>query len=115
MFRSVIFGEPRKCPNRNCKAIFYKDSHKGWLPKSEIEIFAIMRCPVCKDTFMIAQMLNQVHSYKENLPERDLPKNKIEIFSIQDQETFRKELFSEDNPLWNLYDGYYPGSTDNPE
>ena len=58
MFRSVIFCEPRKCPNRNCKAIFYKDSHKGWLPKSEIEIFAIMRCPVCKDTFIVTVNCN---------------------------------------------------------
>lgn len=115
MFRTVVFGQPSKCPNRNCKAVFYKDSHKGWLPKSELEVYAVMRCPACRDTFVIAQMLNQVHSYKEGLPERVVTNNKINIFTDNDQQVFRQELFSEDNPLWNLYDGFFPGSTDNPQ
>ena len=115
MFKSVVFGMPSKCPNRNCHAIFYKDCHKGWLPKSELEIFAIMRCSACRDTFAIAQMIHMVHEYKQNLPEREVVKNQITIFTEKDQETFRKELFSDDNPLWNLYDGYFPGALDLPE
>jgi hypothetical protein len=55
-----------------------------------------------------------VHEYKETLPERDFVQNKIAIFTNEDQETFRKELFADDNPLWNLYDGYVPGATEPP-
>jgi hypothetical protein len=110
MFRSAFFGAPQKCPNRNCRAQFYKDSHKGWLPKSQLEVYAVMRCPVCRDTFCVSQMINMVHEYKESLPARDLPKNKITIFDTNDQGKFRQELFAEDNPLMSLYDGYYPGA-----
>ncbi len=115
MFRSLVFGQPTKCPNRNCKALFYKDSHKGWLPKSELEIFAVMRCGTCRDTFLVAQMINMVHEYKESLPTRGIEKNKITIFTEDDQLAFRKELFADENPLWSLYDGFCPGATDNPE
>jgi hypothetical protein len=115
MYKSIFFGMPQKCPNRNCRSIFYRDSHKGFLPKNEIEIYAVMRCPSCKDTFLISQMLHMVHEYKMTLPERTVEKNSITIFTSEDEMVFRKELFSDDNPLWSLYDGYYPGSTDNPE
>lgn len=115
MFRSVILGSPTKCPNRNCRSLFYKDSHKGWLPKSELEVYAVMRCPACRDTFLVSQMINMVHEYKENLPEREIPKNKIKIFTKDDQLVFREELFSDENPLNNLYDGYYPGAPSSPE
>lgn len=115
MYKSVVYGQPSKCPNRNCRAVFYKDCHKGWLPKSELEIFAVMRCSVCRDTFLVSQMINMVHDYKHELPERMIEKNKIEIFTENDQTVFRKELFADDNPLWTLYDGYYPGASDPPE
>lgn len=114
MYRHTIFGKIMKCPNRNCRSLFYNDSHKGWLPKSELEVFAIMRCPACRDTFKIAQMINQVHDYKASLPVREIIDNKITIFCENDQEIFRKELFSDDNPLNSLYDGWYPGATDEP-
>ena len=114
MYRSAVFGAPSKCPNRNCRAIFYRDSHKGWLPKSELEVYAVMRCPTCRDTFCVTQMINMVHEYKQSLPTRDLPQNKIKLFNTNDQGNFREELFSDDNPLTSLYDGYYPGATDLP-
>ena len=115
MFKSSVVGAPTKCPNRHCRSIFFKDSHKGWLPKSELEVYAVMRCPSCRDTFMVSQMINMVHEYKENLPERKKEKNKITVFSTEDQNSFRAELFSDDNPLSTLYDGYYPGATDVPD
>ena len=114
MFKSVVYGQPTKCVNRNCRALFYRDSHKGYLPKSELEIYAVLRCPVCRDTFMVSQMINMVHEYKESLPVREIHPNKITIFTTEDQKTFRNELFKEDNPLFNLYDGYYPGAADLP-
>ena len=115
MFRSAIYGQPTKCPNRNCRAVFYKDCHKGWLPKSELEVYSVLRCTVCRDTFMVSQMINMVHEYKETLPEREVKINKISIFTNEDQEHFRKELFADDNPLWNLHDGYYHGAANPPE
>ena len=115
MFKSSVVGAPQKCPNRHCRSIFYKDSHKGWLPKSELEVYAVMRCASCRDTFMVIQMINMVHEYKENLPERKVEKNKITIFSNEDQESFRTELFSDDNPLSLLYDGYFPGASEPPD
>jgi hypothetical protein len=115
MYRSAIYGMPTRCVNRNCRASFYRDCHKGWLPKSELEVYAIMKCHVCRDVFMVAQMINMVHEYKENLPEREEKPNEIKIFTDLDQIEFRKELYSDENPLFNLYDGYYPGATDTPE
>ena len=115
MFKSSVLGAPTKCPNRNCRSLFYKDSHKGWLPKSELEVYAVMRCPSCRDTFMVVQMINMVHDYKDSLPERVLPKNSAIVFTNKDQESFRTELFSDDNPLTLLYDGYYPGASDPPD
>lgn len=115
MYRSAVFGKPKNCPNRTCRANFYRDSHKGWLPKSELEVYAVMRCPSCRDTFCITQMINMVHEYKESLPVRELPRSKITIFDSKDQGSFREELFSSDNPLTNLYDGYFPGATDLPD
>lgn len=115
MFRSNVYGLPLKCPNRNCRAEFFRDSHKGWLPKSELEVYTVMRCPACRDTFMISQMIHMVHEYKESLPERKLTKNKVEIFTPKDQESFRTELFSDDNPLTQLFDGYYPGAAEPPD
>lgn len=115
MYKSNVFGMPTKCPNRNCRAEFFKDSHKGWLPKSELEVYAVMRCPSCRDTFMVSQMLSMVHEYKESLPERKVIPNKVTIFSERDQENFRTELFSDDNPLNTLFDGYYPGASEPPD
>ena len=44
------------------------------------------------------------------LPKRKRVPNQITIFTESDQENFRKELYSSENPLWILYDGQYPGS-----
>ncbi len=115
MYRSIIYGDVKKCPNRNCRATFYRDSHKGWLPKSELEVYAVMRCPVCRDTFCVVQMIGMVHDYKESLPERALPRQQITVFSHEDQAAFRHELYAIDNPLFGLYDGYYPGAADVPD
>lgn len=54
-------------------------------------------------------MLNQVHEYKESLPDKPVIPNKITIFTTKDQETFRKELYEDSNPLFTLLDGNFPG------
>ena len=108
MYRNVSFGNIKKCPNVNCRAIFYKDCFKGYLPHSPLSIYAIIRCPSCRYTFQISQMIGMIHDYIESLPERKEIPNSITIFSSEDQDSFRKELFEDDNPLWNLYDGFTP-------
>ena len=57
MFHQTIVGKPKCCLNRNCRSPFYKESHLGWLPKSEVEVYTIMRCPKCKDTFAVVQLI----------------------------------------------------------
>lgn len=111
MFKSVTYGSPSKCPNRTCKAVFFKDCHLGWLPKSELEVYTVMKCKTCRDVFAIVQMIHMVHDYKKELPERQIEKNKIVLFTENDQTAFRQELYSDGNPLWNLYDGYVPGAS----
>jgi len=110
MFNQVIFGMPKRCANRNCRHPFYQESHLGWLPKNEVEAFAIMRCPKCKDTFKVTQMLSMVHGYKENLP-RDPRIVKLESpITTKEIEKMRKKLET-GNPLKTLYPGYKPGAS----
>ena len=115
MYKSQSYGCITKCPNRNCRAVFFKDSFKGYLPKDCLSVYAVLRCPVCRDCFLRAQMINMIHDYVESLPVREIIPNRITIFTNEDQETFRQELFSDDNPLWNLYDGFIPGASTLPE
>ena len=68
MFHQTIVGKPKHCLNRNCKHPFFKESHLGWLPKSEVEVYTIMRCLACKDTFAVIQLISMAHEYKEKLP-----------------------------------------------
>lgn len=110
MYKTVYSGEIKRCPNRTCRAEWFQDCHKGWLPgPTPIEVYAVMRCSCCRDTFMIMQMLNIVHDYKKSLPVREVSKPKITIFSDEDQNIFRQELFRDDNPLYSLYDNHFPG------
>ena len=81
MFHQTIIGKPKCCLNRNCKTQFTKSSHLGWLPKSEVEVYAIMRCLKCKDTFAIIQLMSMAHEYRDNLP-KDKDKNLALLFSV---------------------------------
>ena len=38
MFHQTIVGKPKCCLNRNCKHPFFRESHLGWMPKSEVEV-----------------------------------------------------------------------------
>lgn len=110
MYHQTIVGKPKHCLNRTCKQPFVKESHLGWLPKSEVEVFAIMRCAKCKDTFAVVQLISMAEEYKTALP-KDLsqispsgPISKKEVVS------FRKKLDSKDS-LKSLYDGYKPNGS----
>ena len=114
MFHQTIVGKPKHCLNRNCKTPFTKHSHLGWLPKSEVEVYAIMRCPKCKDTFAVVQLISMAEDYKSALPkdQNQLPStspiSKNEVLNI------RKKLESKDS-LKTLMEGMKPGGTVLPE
>ena len=110
MFHQTIVGKPKCCLNRNCKHPFYKESHLGWMPKSEVEVYAIMRCPKCKDTFAVVQLISMAEGYRSALPKDQTqipptaPISKNEVLSI------RKKLDGKDS-LKTLLEGYKPGGT----
>jgi len=110
MFHQTVVGKPKNCLNRNCKNQFSKDSHLGWLPKSEVEVYAIMRCLKCKDTFAVVQLNSMAHDYRNNLPFNS--SNQISTSPITKKETisFRKKLEDKD-VLKELLEGYVPGGT----
>ena len=114
MFHQTIVGKPKCCLNRNCKSQFSKTSHLGWLPKSEVEVYAIMRCPKCKDTFAVVQLISMAHDYKTSLPTDENSKSATGPITKKETLNFRKKLENKD-ALKELYEGYKPGGTVLPE
>ena len=118
MHHQTIVGRPKKCLNRNCRHPFFKESHLGWLPKSEVEIYSVMRCLKCKDTFAVVQLISMAHDYRTSLPKDPAqiqgkePITKHELISVQ------KKL-EENDILQSLLEGYKPGGSvlpdDDPE
>ena len=117
MFHQTIYGTPRCCPNRLCRHEFYRESHLGWMPKSEVEAYAIMRCPKCKYTFAVVQLLSMVHSYMERLPPDPKKSHKRHIskpITTKEINRVRKKMDSE-NVFTSLNDGMKPGASPPPE
>lgn len=112
MYRQSIYGMPTKCLNRSCKHVFYKNSHLGWTPKSETEVYVVMRCPKCKDTFLISQMINMVYEYLGNLPEDPSKKIITKLGPITANEIGKiKEYLHDPGILQSLNDGSKPGAS----
>jgi hypothetical protein len=111
MFKQTIVGTPMQCINRTCKAAFYRESHLGYYPKNEIEVYAIMKCPKCKDTFAIVQPVSIVHEYRDKLPKDPKKTAKRTPITQKELETMSKKLQDDTfNPLASLYDGRVIGS-----
>ena len=108
MFKQTIVGTPLQCINRTCKASFYRESHLGYYPKNEVEVYAILKCPKCKDTFAVRQTYSMVFDYKNALPKNvtatPSPITKTEMVN------FRKKLEQKDS-LKNLYEGLKPNGS----
>ena len=68
MFNQQISGKHKRCPNRMCKAAFFKDSFCGYQPKSSTSVEIIMQCPKCGDVFAITQEILIVQEYMSELP-----------------------------------------------
>ncbi len=105
-----IFGTPKRCCNRKCKQPFYRESHLGFLPESESEVRAIMRCSKCGDTFAILQMVVMAHDYYETLPvdPRYIKKKFNNPISVTEHRQIKKRMDNE-NVLKSLYEGQRPG------
>jgi hypothetical protein len=110
MFHQTIVGKPKHCLNRNCKHPFFKESHLGWLPKSEVEVYTIMRCLACKDTFAVIQLISMAHEYKEKLPLDPTQIPPTSPISKKEISSFRKKLQDKDS-LKSLLEGYKPGGS----
>jgi hypothetical protein len=105
-----ISGTPRKCLNRNCTGVFTKESHLGYLPKSELEVYAVMRCPKCRDTFMVNQGMHMAHEYYERLPRDPLhaKRNGLPI-TIEEMRQVNQKLNSDPKALKSLFEADAPG------
>ena len=111
MFKQTIVGTPMQCINRTCKAAFYRESHLGYYPKNEIEVYAIMKCPKCKDTFAIVQPVSIVHEDRDKLPKDPKKTAKRTPITQKELETMSKKLQDDNfNPLASLFDGRVIGS-----
>lgn len=99
-----ISGMPRRCLNRNCDGLFTKGSHFGYMLQSEIEVHAVLRCPVCLDTFVISQPMSMAHEYYNKLPKtlKEAVKEG-EPITVEEMRNFRKKLSKPEN-LKNILD-----------
>lgn len=70
MYNQFIMGRPKKCINRTCKGKFFKESFLGHIPKNESEVYCIMKCPICDDTFAIVQPISIIRGYVAELPSK---------------------------------------------
>lgn len=111
MFKQTIVGTPLQCINRTCKASFYRESHLGYYPKNEVEVYAILKCPKCKDTFAVVQSVSIVHEYKDKLPKDPKKLAKRTPITQKELDVLSKKLNDEEfNPLSTLYEGRVLGS-----
>lgn len=110
MFHQTIVGKPKKCLNRNCRHPFVKESHLGYMVKSEIQVLAIMRCLKCKDTFAVVQLFSMAEEYKNSLPKDSLQSQVLGPISKNEINIMRKKLNSKDS-LKGLYDGLKPNGS----
>jgi hypothetical protein len=110
MFHQTIVGKPKNCLNRNCKYPFFHESHLGWLPKSEVEVYAIMRCGKCKDTFAVVQLISMAQDYKTALPKDPVQTPTVGPISKKEILSFKKKLEQKDS-LKTLLEGFKPGGS----
>lgn len=110
MFHQTIVGKPKKCLNRNCRHPFVKESHLGYMVKSEIQVLAIMRCLKCKDTFAVVQLFSMAEEYKNSLPKDTSQVTTSGPISKNEVNIMRKKLNSKDS-LKGLFDGLKPNGS----
>jgi hypothetical protein len=109
MHGQSYFGFPKKCYNRKCRAPFYKESHLGHLPKNELEIFAVLKCHTCDDTFAVVQPMSMAGEFYKNLPARPTPPATIKPITLSEMRKMSRYL-DRPNALGTVFDGLKPGA-----
>lgn len=99
-----ISGMPRKCFNRNCDGLFTRQSHLGYMLQSEIDVYVVLRCPICTDTFVVSQPIAMAHEYYNKLPKniKDATKDGHPI-TLGELRNFKRQLSQQDS-LKNIID-----------
>jgi hypothetical protein len=110
MFHQTIVGKPKKCLNRNCRNLFTKESHLGWMPNEIHTVTAVMKCSKCKDIFFVRQLKSMAHEYKESLPKDSNTGSLGGPISKNEINLMRKKLENKDS-LKDLMDGLKPNGT----
>jgi hypothetical protein len=109
MFESYIYGFPKKCLNSNCKEPFTQKSHLGWLPKSAMEVYSIVRCSECKSKFKVSQPIEKSLEYFTSLPQDAVVVNNK---TITDDERINVQLLLDNKDvLDDLNNGMIPGAS----
>lgn len=103
---------PKRCPNRLCRAEFTQQCHGGYLPNDCFTVWAVMKCHVCRDTFMIRQNKSDAWEYHKMLPhDPNSAKRGSRPINRNDIRDARRAL-ERDNVLAELYErknGLPPG------
>lgn len=100
-----MFGTPKKCLNRICGQAFYKENNKGYLPKTESEVYVVMKCSKCGDTFAIPQNIAMVSDYIKKLPNKPIEKRDKTPITITEHDGIRNTMEKE-NVLVSLKESY---------
>lgn len=61
--------------------------------QSELEVYAVLRCPVCVDTFVVSQPMSMAHEYYSKLPKtlKEAVRDG-EPITVEEMRNFRKKL-----------------------
>ncbi|MBS1722308.1 MAG: hypothetical protein JSS66_04790 [Armatimonadetes bacterium] len=61
--------------------------------QSELEVFAVMRCPACRDTFLVTQPIAMAHDYYDKLPkDQEEARKEGSPITIEEMRSFRNQL-----------------------
>jgi hypothetical protein len=73
-----------------------------------------MRCPKCKDTFAVVQLMSMAHDYRADLPKDESKLSPSGPITKKETLDFKRKLDNKDS-LKELMEGYVPGGTILPE
>ena len=68
MYAQTNLGMFGRCLNRECRKAFTKASHRGFYFKSPTEVFVVMECHECGQSFTLVQLVMLAHDFYRRLP-----------------------------------------------
>ena len=101
-YTQVVYGKPKKCINRKCKAKFFKESIVGYMPCNHSTVWCVVRCPECDDLFAVIQAVSFIKEYANELPSKPKTnKQNAALITMSEIEDVRKKI-NEENILNSL-------------